>query len=189
MSITKRIKNIVSIFLVMLLSFSLLGCGSNQTDQFSGKWGYIHDAETVIMNFKSKGNVIYKGASYSYKDQGDYLELTAKDKKAQDMKLRYKLEKDQLYIYETTSYTYQGEGSPEGVVGEWLGQNGKWKFEFTSEGTFMEDGYFPGYYLIDDINGMIKLIYNDQFEDTLIYYHLDGNTLTLEYPWQMVKAQ
>ena len=96
---------------------------------------------------------------------------------------------DKLYIYEQTTYKYDGEGEPEGLIGQWSCAEKKWKFEFTDDGTFMEDGYFPGYYIVDEAEGSFKLIYNDRFEDTVCYYNITGDELLLEYPWCMVKAK
>jgi hypothetical protein len=58
---------------------------------------------------------------------------------------------------------------------------------FTDKGTFLEDGYFPGYYTVDEANSTLKLVYNDQFEDTICYFRLEGDKLYIEYPWPMVK--
>ena len=65
----------------------------------------------------------------------------------------------------------------------------KYSYEFTEKGTFYEDQNFPGHYQVDESDHSIKLMYNDQFEDTYLYYSLDGDVLTIEYPWSMVPTE
>ena len=88
-----------------------------------------------------------------------------------------------------STYEYKDEGTPDGIIGNWYNAEKKWSFEFTSSGTFKEDGYFPGYYTLGEDGTSISLVYNDHFLDSTLYYSIDGNQLTLEYPWPMVEAQ
>lgn len=169
--------------LVMCLSF--VGC-SKEHDEFYGKWGYVHEPKETVMKFKDNGRVVYNGESYTYTVDENFFNLTAKD--GSTLKLRYEMDKENMYIYQTTAYEYVGEGTPDSIIGLWENAQNKWKFEFTTEGTFNEDGYFPGYYAVDEENGVVKLAYNDQFVDTYIYYTLEGTTLTIEYPWLLVKS-
>ena len=53
---------------------------------------------------------------------------------------------------------YEGDGTPDGLVGLWKSKE-KWSFEFTSEGTFKEDEYFPGHYSVDEGNKTFSLAY------------------------------
>ena len=96
---------------------------------------------------------------------------------------------NQKLLYETFVYEYTGEGEPSGVLGTWQEVNGNLSFEFTDKGTFREDYYSPGYYSVDEENGVIKLVYNDHYADTYIYYKLDGRFLTVDYPWPVVPTQ
>lgn len=182
-------KRLVAIFLIAVLML-LAGCGaasvSEQAQAITGKWAYIHDEETVILRLKSDGVASFHDKDYTYDCDDEYIYLKAED---DELALRYKVDGDKLYIYEQTTYKYDGEGEPEGLIGQWSCAEKKWKFEFTDDGTFMEDGYFPGYYIVDEAEGSFKLIYNDQFEDTVCYYKITGDELMLEYPWCMVKAK
>ena len=40
----------------------------------------------------------------------------------------------------------------------------------------------------DEEAGTIKLMYDDPIEDTLLYYSIDGDDMTIDYPWPMVKT-
>ena len=54
----------------------------------------------------------------------------------------------------------------------------------------MEDGYFPGTYTVDEESGSFRLHYaGGQLDDTVCYFTLDGDALTVEYPWRMVPAE
>ena len=70
-----------------------------------------------------------------------------------------------MYLFQNTTYTFDGEGVPDGLVGQWTCHPKNWKFEFTDSGTFLEDGYFPGNYVIDEKSKTLKLIYNDQWSN------------------------
>jgi len=180
----KKINKFLALVLMMVMCICMIGCG--EKDEFTGKWAYNHDTATVIMDFKAGGKVNYKGTDYKYVENNGVLELTSKD---ETLNLKYQFDKDTLYIYEPMTYHYQGEGDADGLIGYWLADNGRSNYEFTTEGTFREDSYIPGYYTVNEENHTIKCVYNDQYIDTTIYYTLDGNTLTVEYPWPMVRMQ
>lgn len=181
----KKSKFLVMLLIVTMVVLTFAGCGG-EADKFTGKWGYIHDAETAVMIFKADKTVTYDGIKYSYTYDDDFLTLT--DNGGKITKIRYEEESDKMLIYRIQTYVYQGEGEPDGLVGVWKDEADRWSFEFTDKGEFKEDGYFPGYYAADDESKTIKLMYNDHFEDTYLYYVLEGNTLTVEYPWPMVRV-
>ena len=103
--------------------------------------------------------------------------------------MRFIPDGDQMLLYETAVYQYQGEGAPDGVIGNWKQVGGNLAFEFTENGTFREDYYSPGRYYVDEENGIIKLVYNDMYEDTYIFYSVDGDILSVDYPWPVVKTE
>ncbi len=163
----------------------LAGCG-NTSNPYAGEYAYIHDPETVILSLKDNGKAQYKGDKYRYTMDDQYITLQNGD---DELKLRYTADDDEFYLYETAQYTYADEGAPNGFLGDWYDPDTNWRFEFESDGTFREDGYFPGTYIADAEAGTIKLCYTDHFYDTTIYYSVDGDVLSVEYPWSMVKAQ
>lgn len=182
--IMKKFKRLIALALMMVMCFSMIGCG--EKDAFFGKWAYNHDTATVIMEFKSGNKVVYKGNTYSYTDNGGVLTLTTKD---ESLNLRYTFDEDVMYVYEHMTYYYTGEGEANGLIGFWIGENGRSSYEFTEQNTFREDSYIPGHYIVNEEEKSIKCMYNDHYADTTIYYELDGNTLKVEYPWPMVKMQ
>ena len=189
MRATRTITVVVSVLLVL----SLTGCGKAEKSSLSaeaqnvcGSWAYIHDRETAVAIFRENGTAEYEDARYSFECEDGFIVLT--DKKGNTTKLRYELDADGMLLYRNTTYSFSGEGQPDGLVGQWTCPETNWTFEFTGAGTFLEDGYFPGIYTVDEQNQVIKLIYNDQFEDTTCYYSLGNDTLNMEYPWRMVKT-
>ena len=184
----KRI--VLAATLLAITAAVCVGCGkktdlSAEAVKLVGSWAYNHDSKTEIIRLKSNGTAKYNKEKYTFEADGTFITLT--DDAGQTQTLRYVLESDGMLLYQTTEYTYSGAGEPEGIIGTWENPN-KWSFEFTEEGTFMEDGYFPGYYILDSASNSAKLIYTDQFEDTTIYFQESGTSLAVEYPWKMVKT-
>lgn len=173
---------VLSILLLAALILTVTGCGNS--DATIGKWAYIHDAETCALKIQSNGKLELDGNSYTYTKDDSSFSLTDTNGSNTDMK--YVMEKDGMLIYKTTVYTCD-DAAPGSIIGVWKDATTKWSFEFTDGGEFKEDGYFPGLYRVDEAAGTVKLVYNDHFEDTLIYYTREGNSLIIEYPWKMVK--
>ena len=160
---------------------------SPEAKALCGKWAYIHDKENPAFVLSADGRAILDGMLYSYECDGEFI--TLKTVGHREIKMRYVLEDDGMYIYKRTVYKFQDKGKPDGLKGLWKNDENSWSFEFSDKGTFVEDGYFPGYYSVDAESGTFKLAYNDHFEDTTCYYNIDGKNLTVEYPWLMVRAQ
>ena len=57
-------------------------------------------------------------------------------------------------------------------------------FVFTTAGKFLEDGIFPGDYIVED--DTFTLQYQANFEDTRCWFVQDGDTMTVEYPWPVI---
>ena len=111
--------------------------------------------------------------------------ITLKDKRGTELKLKYVPDGEGILLYEKSTYEYKGEGKPEGLLGLWTQDNG-WSFEFTEDGKFGEEGIFFGHYRVDESDSSIKLMYDDPIPDAILYYSLDGDKLTIDYPWPMV---
>ncbi len=191
---TKRfVKTIVSVLPILLMT----ACGwsgdtksdvslSEEAETICGSWAYIHDKETAIAVFEKDGTAKYEGKKYSFDCDSRYIWL--KDAEDNTLRLRYIMDDEGMYLYQNTTYIYSKEGEPEGLVGQWTCPETNWSFEFTDSGTFLEDGFFSGNYTVDEKSETFKLIYNDKFEDTICYYHTEGNELDIEYPWRMVRT-
>ena len=184
-------------FFIFLLSYlcvfsSLSVCSSASADNvvaetLTGKWAYIHDPDTPALIIKANGKAELDGKKYTYTNTDEYIEMT--DKKGTSEKFRYKFEKDGLYFYKNCIYVFCGEDEPTDIVGQWKCEDNNWSFEFTANGTFNEDGFFPGYYSLNQDSSEFTLIYNDHFEDTTCYYSIEGNELHVSYPWLMVRIK
>lgn len=181
----KRFLGVILAGMILLLA----GCGgsaalSPQAQALQGKWAYIHDEKTPILWLKGSGTAVLHDKKYTYNCDDEFITLTSG---GETTALRYQWAGDDFYLYEQTVYTC--EETHDGLVGRWVSEKDHWSFEFTEQGTFNEDGYFPGHYTVNETEGTFKLMYNDPFEDTTCYYQINGNELLVEYPWHMVKAQ
>lgn len=179
---SKLRKFILSIFIVSITAFSLLGCAKTPYD---GEWAYIHDDSVLALKIKGNSAEL-DGVKCDVTVDGDTLKLKAKDGK--EYLVGPSDTSGQITLYKFTTYEYDGDGTPDGLVGFWKSKE-NWSFEFSDQGTFKEDGYFPGYYIEDKDNKTFSLIYNDHFVDTTCSYSIDGNELTVQYPWPMVQYQ
>ena len=181
------------IFAVVLMLLLMTACSNNQNVtvisgealRICGSWAYIHDKDTAIAVFHEDGSAQYEGKDYSFACDSQFIKLTDTD--GETIQLRYTLDDEGMYLYRSTTYTFSGVGEPDGLVGEWTCADKNWSYSFTEAGTFQEDGYFPGKYTVDDESSTFKLVYIDQFEDTLCYFRLAENQLYIEYPWPMVR--
>lgn len=184
---------IKKILLIGITAMMLLaGCGgkgedlSPEAQQICGSWAYNHDKETQAVLFKKDGTALYEDVKYRYTCDEQFIYLT--DGKENKQTLRYLIDDDGIYLFKNTAYTFEGENEPNGIVGKWVNEKG-WSFEFTEKNTFLEDGYFPGYYILEEEQSAVRLVYSDQFEDTVCYYSINGKDMILEYPWKYVKTQ
>jgi hypothetical protein len=182
-------KKLLCALIVLLL---LAGCArsaalSPAEQALVGKWAYDHDPKTAVLVLKQDGSAKYDGTKYDrFAYNGELLELTGSD--GSSLQIRCIQDEDGLLVYRST--VYERDGSGDGLPGVWHDSADNWTFEFTNTGAFMEDGYFPGTYTVDEAAGSFRLHYaGGQLDDTVCYFTLDVDTLTVEYPWRMVPAQ
>ena len=178
-------KKLPALVCTMLLLIVLLAAcnGKNSDSSYKGNWSYSYEPKEPALLVKNGGKAKLDGKTFTYTEEEGILRL---ENKAGDLAYaKFKNDdKKHIFLYKHTIYTGTKN---DGLIGKWT--SGKWSFEFTSGGTFIEDGYFPGYYSVDEKNSAIILIYNDQFENTIVPYELKGNKLILDYPWEMVKTR
>ncbi len=187
-----KVKNLQFLAVMVMLLF-MTACSKNESNtaisnealRICGSWAYIHDKETAIAVFQKDGTAQYEGKDYSFECDNEFIKL--KDTEGETIQVRYALDDEGMYLYSNKVYTYNNEGEPENLVGEWSCAEKNWSFIFSEEGTFMEDGFFSGYYTVDDKNSTFKLVYTEQFEDTVCYFRLEEGKLHIEYPWRVVK--
>ncbi len=186
-SFIMKLKKIVTLLCaVSIIAVIFVGCGDNSSKgHLDGKWAYNHEPKKTALKIDGDTAVL-DGEKYSCSYDDEYVILT--DKSGNTVKHRYYMDGEDLLFYKMTSYRYALEGEPDDFIGYWENDS-NWSFEFTEDGYFREDGYFPGMYVADNEKHSIMLMYNDSFQNTYIYYSLEGNVLTVEYPWKMVKRK
>ena len=175
-----KMKNIAAGAVIILSILSLTGCGKK-----TESWAYNHEPEKEILAFYSNGKATYKGETYKYTRDDSYINLKDKSNSTQ---LRYVKDGENIILYEKSTYHRQGGDAEDGIVGLWSQDNG-WSYQFTEEGKFSEDNVFFGSYSVDEGEQCIKLMYDDPLEDAYLYYSLDGNDMTIDYPWPLVPTQ
>ena len=175
----KKIIAFIAAFAVLASLFA--GCGNASDGMLIGKWAYIHEPETTILAIKSNGTAFYKEKKYDCLVSDGFIVL---NDGTESFKLRYFENDNGFDLYEQSTYIRTSEG--DGIVGTWECNNET--FEFTEDGTFQEDGIFPGHYVVSEDGSTVKLAYNDPIEDTILYVAINGNEMFVEYPWPMVPA-
>lgn len=178
-------KSIFLLLTLLIVTATIAGCGSGKKGPLDGKWAYNHDLKTAALTIDSNGKAVLDDVKYDCVYDDSYITLT--NQKSGTQKLRYKFAGDNILLYKTAEYVYSGEGTPADIIGVWDDTPNNWSYEFTEEGKFLEDGFFPGTYERDDKAGTVTLTYDDGFKNTVIYYSISGNVLTIEYPWEMVR--
>lgn len=180
-----------SIILAILFTFCMIGCGKQEIPQnadeiaLRGEWYYVHDENETAAAFYEDGSAKFEGEKYQYTCDGEFINLTDKDGNV--TKLRYLSEGDKMYVYVQSTYTRQPEGGGTGIVGVWRCEDKGWTYEFTDKATFMEDGALTGYYEVNEEAKTVKLMYGEALADTVFFYELTENELSVEYPWLMIK--
>lgn len=172
--------------LCVLLVLLLAACGSRDMSPeeraLCGSWAYSHDPDTAVLTLKKSGRAVYEDTRYDYTVDGQFLLFLSGQ--GETLALRYRMEDGGMTLYIPSEY--ECEDTPESLMGFWECGARNWTFEFSADGTFREDSVFTGNYAADEENGTLTLRYSDYFEDTVCYYTLAGDRLTVEYPWRMV---
>lgn len=194
----KRLLVVGTLFFAML---TLNGCGKKVES-----WAYNHEPEKEILALYDNGNAVFKEEKYKYTKDDEFITLRRKKSLGRDgeeIKMRYEGNDSGITLYEIEKYNAcegtDADGNPvdfapedkKGVVGYWLHENGRSSFVFNNNGRFKEDNSFGGQYALDEASSKIKLMYDAEFhfEDAYLYYTVDGDKLTIEYPWPMVPTE
>ncbi len=193
----KKIKILLPAMMIMTIMILTVGCdvntgkgGQTVSDNMSpviGDWAYNHDTATSILSLNGNMTAVYNGIEYTYSMDETFIYFMSSE---EEFRLRYEYDEnhDTMDLYEIEKYTYRGEGTPDSLVGYWSDDAGNWWYEFTDNGTFSEGGVFNGNYADNKEEGFFKMMYTDPIEDTIVYYSIDGNEITFEYPWTMVRT-
>ena len=155
-----------------------------------GKWAYAHEKDQPTLILRNDGTAEFEGEKYEYTCDGERIHLVGR---TNEKHLRYVQKDHQMYLYIQSTYTkqadynYQGTVTPSEVIGYWLCEATNWTYEFTPNGTFMEDGALTGYYEVNEEAKTVKLMYGEALEDAVFYYQITEEGLFIEYPWLMEK--
>ncbi len=177
-------KKTISVLTAFALTAVILvaGCSKKTPDNdYVGKWRYSYDTNKVSMKIENGGKASLDGEKYSYTEKDDGLVL--ENERGDVVKVRFKDNNENIYVYK--SMNFAPKGSTEGLYGEW--ECGNNSFVFTKDGMFLEDGYFPGYFVINEEASSVILVYIDQFETTAVPFRLEEDRLIIDYPWEMMK--
>ncbi|MBO4668501.1 MAG: hypothetical protein J5648_00830 [Lachnospiraceae bacterium] len=196
-----RIKRAVLMaFSIMMMCFILTGCKEDTKNKedlsnVAERWAYSHETDKAVLILYKDGTASFNGIKYkSYEVTDKSYKFTAEDGTVTEH--RYYDGKDfdgqsRRYIYRKMYYQLVPDlltgDSP--VIGYWqgVGEYEKLSYQFTDKGTFYEDETLPGHYFVDEDEGSILLSYDGYLSNTLIYYSIDGDKMTVDYPWGMVQ--
>lgn len=190
-------RRILVLFCISVLLLGALGgCGkkpaAKKEKETVEEWAFFHDRENAVMIFNKDGSASFDGKSYKSYEVGEKtIRFTAEDGTVTDIRYYDETTKDGEYrrtVYRIVDYKLQPStltgDSP--VIGLWVASERNWSYQFTAKGTFLEDEVLPGHYSVKD-DGTILLIYEGNLPQTVFYYSIHDDVMTVEYPWVMVK--
>lgn len=167
--------------------------GEKVDENIAERWAISSERDEPVMIFYKDGTADFYGTKYkSYEVGTQFINFTSEDGTVTP--IRYYEETDtegtlRRFVYRSSDYKLvpgllEGDGP---VVGYW--QCGGLTYQFTAKGTFLEDGALPGHYTVFQANGEsgIVLSYDGHLSDTILFYKLNGDTMTVDYPWALVK--
>lgn len=156
----------------------------------AGEWAFEYEPAVLILRVSEDGSAWYRGTDYVWEDQEGFLKLSDPSGEQESVLLRYAVSEEQKIIYPRTSYHRGKEVEGQnGLIGIWEGVSDGSNFVFTPSGYFLEDSSFSGNFMINEENGTFLLHYGDLFADTLCYFSITDEILTVEYPWRIVEYQ
>ena len=192
MGIRKSLVRIIAFALMCALCMACAGCdGSNNStakptlDDSNVKewWAFDPSDAKPSLIVRKDGTAQYKNVEYARCEITDNsYRLT--DEKGAVLDLEFRdAENGNRYIYDVWEYERtEGDKGPS-VVGVW--ECGNNYYEFSAKGTFQEDGVFFGHYSVDVNAGTIRLMYERDLSDTVMYYHIENDHMTVRYPFIM----
>ena len=193
MSIRKPLVRMIAFAFACILCVACVGCDgsdNNSTvkptlDDTNVKewWAFDPSDKEPSLIVRKDGTASYKNVEYAKCEVTDNMyRLT--DDKGTVLELEYRnTDNGNRYIYDIWEYDRTEGNSGSSVVGVW--ENGYNYFEFTVKGTFQEDGVFFGHYSVDVNEGTIQLSYERDLPDTVLYYKIENDHMTVRYPFIM----
>lgn len=185
----QRIKKGIPLLLILMISMFLFPAAAENSHPLQGEWAFPYEPEKTVLTVREDGNAVLQGKEYRWQeDEPGFLKMT--DAEDHTLLLRYSAADEKTVIYLQTSYhrgeEKEGQG---GLIGIWEGENDGSSFVFTPMGYFLEDSVFSGNFMADPEKGTFLLHYGDVFADTVCYYSIENEILTVEYPWEIIRPQ
>ena len=188
---------VFALLLVLVTVVLLTGCGKAES------WAYNFDKTKEILRLNTDGTAVYQEKVFvegvqktkekkytSYKKDDSFITLTGEDG---DLKIRYKTTDDGIILYEKSTYRYTPSENyvrGDSIVGVWTSTGtDRLFYEFSETGNFLEDGLFVGEYELDSEAGTVTLNYYDDVPSAMFYFTIQGDEMTVEYPWDMVPTE
>ena len=175
-------------WLILLVCFcAIVAAGAEGFPK--GDWAFNHAPEESVLLVREDGTAVFQGKEYTWETEEEFLHLT--DAEGTKTSLRYRTEDGKTLLYLPAEYRRAEDVPGEGLLGAWIGKESEGSnYIFRGDGMFLEDGTFTGTYQIDAEAGTVLLHYIRYFDDTLVYFRVEGNdTLKVEYPWPLVERQ
>ena len=180
--------SVLPLLLVLFLCLYGTTLAEKQASPLLGEWAYAYEPDVSVLLVSADGTARFQDQAWRWEDTDGFLRLTSDE--GTEMTLRYAITDKEICIYPRTAYRrgkeVEGQG---GLIGIWEGIQGGSNFVFTPAGYFLEDSAFSGNYVSDPEKGQFLLHYGDAFADTLCYYTIEDDILTVEYPWPVVPLQ
>ena len=176
------------VVLLLLCTLATIGQADIGVSSMIGNWAYSYAPGISVLTVAQDGTAVWDGERYTWEDDGKHL-LLRKDTDGETILLRYDVAENNVLIYPPRKYTRIAETAGEGITGTWKedAENSRSSFVFTTAGKFLEDGVFPGDYIVED--DTFTLQYQANFEDTRCWFVQDGDAMTVEYPWPVIPVE
>jgi len=183
------IRKVLLPVLVLILALGVSFPATAENAGFpTGDWAFNYAPEESVLLLREDGTAVLKGQDYTWTDDGEFLTLT--EENGETVSLRYLATEKKTLLYFPTEYVRAEDVPGFGLIGAWKGKESEGStFIFRSDKMFLEDGTFTGTFRMDPEAGTLLLVYIKYFEDTLCYFRLDNDILTVDYPWPMVERQ
>lgn len=170
--------------LLTLLLCVLLSACSREAPLTEKKWAYRDSPSETVLKVTGRG-IEFEDTVYELAKDGEFDRLVPK--KSNEPALRAHIDEDSMVLFRRFTYGRYGEDSSDGFRGAWQCTDGGNYFIFGEDGRFLEDGIFAGTYTLSE--DAFVLTYDGPFESTSCFYTLEGDLLTVEYPWVLVPTR
>ncbi len=178
------VRRAAGILLALAVLALCLPCAAEQACPLIGRWTFP-GLDEVVLRVEADGTAVYQGQAFDWTDRGDALELVSADGTV--TVLRYLSDESGMWIWPATVYARTEGDAGSGLTGAWsVPETPRVSFVFRADGTFVEDTVFTGTWTADEEAGTFRLDYGGMFDPVVCRWSIEGDRLTVEYPWQLV---